>query len=605
MASRNPKFTEQFKKMLKAKGLTQAELAKLMDYHPTYVSKLVNANPAIKAGREKLLEAVSRMEFPESDPEVTRLLDLADHIPEMKDLKIDYSVLRSARDLIARENLDPETKRLFLDEFSAVVERWQNYCEARVFLAEQTWPELISRCRKILTEVETQSKLETWTHQMLGEAYYHQGELNQADSHFRYALVRSSYTELSSNLRIRLGDIARAYGKWGEAVDHFETALSNYQEKIAEEPWAVKGVARAQRKIANVHLFNGEPKKAEPLLFKAEDNCKKVGDQPGLAKIYYHLGWAYDLMGDLKRSLDYRQEGLRIAREAGDIETVQQGYRFLGDFYRSVGNWSEAKDNYDEALILARDRDDPLERGMINLGLAIVFHQLSKADPSLSAKVNDYFSKSLEAHTRIQNYFWIGLTLSYRGMFYAARGNFDRAIRDCRTAFSYFDGVKNNYYKLAALVNECDIRFLRGDDKDYAAILEIIVEAKDMQPDKSKALKHFVRLDFFESAAMIMRIIRNEVSGAKSDIPEDVFKSWETSYTDALSYNMSLVSEVQGKVKSVIVALHQGRRVEQALLLVDYICNFLEREPELETQLEEMHKIRSEYSGYIESPPSN
>jgi len=186
----------------------------------------------------------------------------------------------------------------------------------------------------------------------LGEALTYVGEWEEAAGYIERGaeIIRAvGASHWAAYGPVQRGNLRLHQGRWEEAA-------RDLQETIAlAEP---TGDAQA---LGYAHSLLGE---LEVLQGRAEAACARLeplvaGDDPYVVPMSATLAWTYLELGDLNRSVETVQQGLRIARERRNGLWVPDVLRVQGMILARRGRWEEAEEAFREAVSLARTMPYP------------------------------------------------------------------------------------------------------------------------------------------------------------------------------------------------------------------------------------------------------
>jgi predicted ATPase/class 3 adenylate cyclase len=121
--------------------------------------------------------------------------------------------------------------------------------------------------------------------------------------------------------------------------------------------------------------------------------ARRLGDDSAVAKNLISLGLVTADPSDV--NLDVVEEGLALARAIGDLSEVAHGLNVLGEIHRLQGNFSAAKQAYEEALSITRATGHRLRETMLLANLGMVAFNLGEPDEAESL-VRESYALALE-----------------------------------------------------------------------------------------------------------------------------------------------------------------------------------------------------------------
>jgi protein O-GlcNAc transferase len=252
---------------------------------------------------------------------------------------------------------------------------------------------------------------DTGAHFNLGVAFKSAGQLEQAATSYRRALVlKSDYVEALSNLGNALQDLGQ-----------FDEAVKSYRWALVIQPMATDihySLGNALRKLK-------QPEQA------AESYRQVVRLKPDLALAHCDLGSTLKELGNLNEAVECYQRAIEIA------PMFVEAYRNLGGLFRELGRTEEAFRCYQRALQIQPDSAEILSN------LALIFYDLKQFDNAIEACQHAIAlnpSNAL-AHNNL------GLSLK-------AIGKLDRAVTSYRSAIACDSDCASAYNNLGNALKE-------------------------------------------------------------------------------------------------------------------------------------------------------
>jgi len=240
---------------------------------------------------------------------------------------------------------------------------------ANVFIQLEKYPEAIQFCNEALV-VERKAGPEGanilgQTLEALGSAYFHNGDLGAAETHFREALevrtqafgMHDAYTAITLN---DLGVLLYQSGRYDEAMSMYQQALPIEREVFGPEH---PEVATVINNIGRAALMSGHIEDAEPLLRQALQMTEKFeGDtHDDLVSPLNSLAMIDAYRGHLDRAIREIQRADSIARLPNQGELLDQVLLNEADIALANGDPQKAAALLAEskALLMKAHPDDP------------------------------------------------------------------------------------------------------------------------------------------------------------------------------------------------------------------------------------------------------
>ena len=85
---------------------------------------------------------------------------------------------------------------------------------------------------------------------------------------------------------------------------------------------------------------------------KALEIGRRIGDEPGVARLYGNLAVVCDKKGDTAGALEYNDKSLNLRERIGDKHGAAASYFNLGHLYRQTGDSDQARRHFEKAKAL-------------------------------------------------------------------------------------------------------------------------------------------------------------------------------------------------------------------------------------------------------------
>ena len=269
------------------------------------------------------------------------------------------------------------------------------------------------------------------------------GHLREGKECVDRLLVRApAGTTAHAGALVVAGSLARQMGNHDEARQRTNEALSAWRT-LGDRDRLAEVLARA----AEVHGRLGELDRAKVLLEESRtvsgDNRHQGDLDHPLVCVQALAVWA---AGDLDAARHLFEQTLALGRADGDVHTIQFALRFLGLLARQRRELEQARTNYREALILAREFGDRSCMMYELAGLAYVAADLNHAERA---------ARLLAAVSRLHEL--MGVTLSAT----SGAGGFEQSVTALRALLgdSAFDAAWSEGSAMSldeAVVYACD-----------------------------------------------------------------------------------------------------------------------------------------------------
>ena len=140
--------------------------------------------------------------------------------------------------------------------------------------------------------------------------------------------------------------------------------------------------------------------------------------------------------GEYREALNNFEQALVIFREIGERKSEGVILNNIGEVYRSLGEYPKALDYYQQSLAIDKQVGDKAGEGITLNNIGLVYRNLGEY-----AKALDYYQQSLAIHKQVGNKAGEGSTLNNIGAVYRNLGEYPKALDYLPTIFSYFKQI--------------------------------------------------------------------------------------------------------------------------------------------------------------------
>ncbi len=224
----------------------------------------------------------------------------------------------------------------------------------------------------------------------IGLVDYYQGDFNAALKKYFIALKIFEKDETSSE-----EGVAAVYNNIGmiyERINRYDDALKNYgkaltiRKKIGNE----KGLATSYNNIGIIQSIKKSYKKADDNFKKSLKLWLKLNDKKSLSLAYNNIGFNLYSEGDAFQKSGSPQKAkrnfklafqnyytvLELQKQIGNKRSIALSYSNIGETYLKIGEYLNAKKEYEKALELSTEIGEVFLLKDIYIGLALVNEKL-------------------------------------------------------------------------------------------------------------------------------------------------------------------------------------------------------------------------------------
>jgi len=303
----------------------------------------------------------------------------------------------------------------------------------------------------------------------LGELHYHQMQLNSARRYFRDALEMKQSIGDPGAIAVALSDLARIYQESGE----IDTAIAYYEQ--------------------------------------GQQLAASQGAYAISAEIHLQIGELYMFEGRRNQSVEALMEGLRIAEDIQDLQTIERANHLLTVAYSRFGMADKAL-VYQKALQLTRDE---INRQQSNKRVAEleIRYELDKRDRELETLKGEAFIKEVE-YQRTFTVMWVvfGFSIAILVLFLAFVFYRGRLLRKAeQEKMEQALRIKADF--TAMLVHDLKspltsvfgfAELLKMGEKPYERIKEIAITIRKTSEKMLQLVNEMLDLSKFEAGKMIL-----------------------------------------------------------------------------------------------------
>jgi CHAT domain-containing protein/tetratricopeptide (TPR) repeat protein len=217
-----------------------------------------------------------------------------------------------------------------------------------------------------------------------------------------------------------LADGHRKLGGMQQALSYFGQA-----RQLALEAGEPREVATAERLIANVHVWQGEPRKSLEYYDRALMLFRTLNDIDIESRILHGLSSAYSMLGETQKALEIFEQELRVWRKLDNHQAMADTLNSIGGCYEVLGEWQKALEHNERAMAFYQSGGDRrgAARSLNNLGY--IYERLGE-----SRKAMEYYERALTEWRALGDRTEESRTLMNAGSVYA-RMNAPQKAMEC------------------------------------------------------------------------------------------------------------------------------------------------------------------------------
>ena len=156
--------------------------------------------------------------------------------------------------------------------------------------------------------------------------------------------------------------------------------------------------------------------------------------------VYYHLGKAYDSLGESRKAIEFCQLSLTIATETRNKSLEGAVYDNLGSVYTSLGDFRKATEFYQLSLDIVTETRERDSEGVVYNNLGVVYDSLGDV-----RKAIEFYELSLNIATETGNKNCERAVYNNLGMAYKSLGDVRKAIEVFQLSLTIAKETGNKY----------------------------------------------------------------------------------------------------------------------------------------------------------------
>ena len=292
--------------------------------------------------------------------------------------------------------------------------------------------------------------------------------------------------------------------------------------------------------MGNVYNVMGELRKALDYYNQALPVFRQVGNLNGVSMTLDNMGEAYQTLGELEKALDSFNQALSIFRQAADRENEASALVNIATVYADLGEPRKALDYHIQALPLFRQVGDRNNEA-IDLGdIGFIYNDLGEHQKAL-----DYLNRALAASRQVGDRDGEANALNNIGNVYSASGEGQKALEYFNQALPILRAVGDRRFEAETLDNIGDVYRGSGEKQkalDFynqalgvaSAVSKPLLEAEIfhslmlIEQDEQPALAIF----YGKQAVNYLQQVRGNIQKLASELQKSFLSSKSDSYHD-------------------------------------------------------------------------
>ncbi len=315
---------------------------------------------------------------------------------------------------------------------------------------------------------------------------------------------RNERGELWTEAHLSLADLARRFGEFGLAEDH-------YRQIVDADMAAGTEQCRALRGFGHLLTIQSRYEQARKLYTRALDSSQKIDDAAGIAKALIGLSKVHLMQGDPRAGTQVRD---RLESMLGEIENAEVHGKVLMHLAEAAQRQGQLDRRYDylvrarQALEESSDRQG-LSSALIALGSALMRPSLN--EPDRFDRARQTLQDALELNRTLGARQGVAEALRYLGQLDTERGDYEEAEARLQKSLSIHRAL-GTPFNIGATRNAVGILALRtrhfdAADHHFSAAVDTFEKMGDQiaisQPLMNRGIVAINRRQFNEATTLL------------------------------------------------------------------------------------------------------
>ena len=198
---------------------------------------------------------------------------------------------------------------------------------------------------------------------------------------------------------------------------------------------------------------------------------RELGDRSGEGKTLGNIGIVYRSLGDYPQALDYYEQSLAIMRELGDRSGEGATLIGIGNIYLLLGDYSQALDFYQQALAITREIGDRSGEGTTLIGIGNVYQLLDDYPQAL-----DFYQQALAITREVGDRSGEGATLGNIGIALFQSGQLLESEKKLFEALTVLESLRD-----LELSDDARIKLFETQKSPYAFLQQVLIAGNQPQ----------------------------------------------------------------------------------------------------------------------------
>jgi adenylate cyclase len=300
---------------------------------------------------------------------------------------------------------------------------------------------------------------------------------------------------------LRLGEVLVVLGRWDEAREQFQQALS-----LAEERGDRRALAQAQTVTGEFYRKQGRYPDALDFLEQARAGFESLNDEPGLGQVLHSAGSLSGQQGNFEAAQSYYTRSLEIRRRLHDLPRIASLLSNLGIVARQTRQYDQARSLYLESLTIRRELGDAwaIATSLSNLGNL-------ELDLGNLAEARSRCEEALALQREVGDKYYIANVLNNLGNVLRAQGEYQKAFQAYRESL-LINQVLGDGWTMAFLLEDIGLLAILEGQPDRA--LRLISAASALRENINAPLSPVERTRLEGYLQPVRQALSDEVQSA-------------------------------------------------------------------------------------------